>query len=207
VVWMAVVWATVHIPGPFHSSFLFVAYVIALLANTPREGERPWLPSRYVRPVLFLLLAMQIPISVHYSVEECLFPFSGAKATAEWLKSSGFASRPLVIEPDTAAPAIIAYTGVQSAYFPASHCHGSFVVFRRGREEYRQVTVEELRNLRQQSAASPVVVSHQQLPSESLKLMGIQLLYTSPHGMFWPFEDVFVYGDNSSSLKRSAGRQ
>ena len=80
-------------------------------------------------------------------------------------------------------------------------------MFRRGREEYRQVTVDELRNLRQQSAASPVVVSHQQLPSESLKLMGIQLLYTSPHGMFWPFEDVFVYGDNNSSPKRSAGRQ
>jgi len=157
--------------------------------------------------VLFLLLAMQIPISVHYSVEECLFPFSGAKATAEWLKNSGFASRPLVIEPDTAAPAIIAFTGVQSAYFPACHCRGSFVVFRRGREEYRQVTVEELRDLRLQSATSPVVVSHQQLPSESLKLMGIRLLYTSPHGMFWPFEDVFVYGDNSSSQKRSAGQQ
>ena len=52
VVWMALVWATVHIPGAFHSSFLFLAYVIALLANTPCEGERPWLPSRYARPVL-----------------------------------------------------------------------------------------------------------------------------------------------------------
>jgi hypothetical protein len=114
VMWMVGVWATVHIPGPFHSSFLFVDYVIALLANMPREGERPWLPSRYARPLLFLLLAMQIPISMHYSVEECLFPFSGAKATAEWLKNSGLLSRPLVIEPDTAAPAIIAFTGVES---------------------------------------------------------------------------------------------
>jgi hypothetical protein len=207
VMWMAGVWATVHIPGPFHSSFLFVAYVIALLANMPREGERPWLPSRYAQPLLLLLLAMQIPISVHYSVEECLFPFSGAKATAEWLKNSGLLSRPLVIEPDTAAPAIIAFTGVQSAYFPACRCRGSFVVFRRGREEYRQVTVGELRDLRQESAASPVVVSHQQLPRESLKQMGIQLLYTSPHGMFWPFEDLFVYGERSSSLGRSGGWQ
>jgi hypothetical protein len=113
----------------------------------------------------------------------------------------------LVIEPDTAAPAIIAFTGVQSAYFPACRCRGSFVVFRRGREEYRQVTVVELRDLRQQSAASPIVVSHQHLPGESLKQMGIQLLYTSPHGMFWPFEDLFVYGESSSSLGRSGGWQ
>jgi hypothetical protein len=51
------------------------------------------------------------------------------------------------------------------------------------------------------------VVSHQHLPGESLKQMGIQLLYTSPHGMFWPFEDVLVYGEYSSSLGRSGGRQ
>ena len=41
VVWMALVWATVHIPGAFHSSFLFLAYVIALLADTQCEGEHP----------------------------------------------------------------------------------------------------------------------------------------------------------------------
>jgi hypothetical protein len=119
VAWMALVWATVHIPGAFHSSFLFLAYVIALLADTQCEGEHPWLPSQFARPVLLVLLGMQIPITVQYSVEESLYPFSGAKATAEWLKDTGLASRPLVIEPDSAAPAILAFTGVRSAYFPA----------------------------------------------------------------------------------------
>jgi len=37
--------------------------------------------------------------------------------------------------------------------------------------------------------------------------MGIQLLYASPHGMFWPFEDLFVYGESGSSLGRSGGWQ
>ena len=205
VAWMALVWATVHIPGAFHSSFLFLAYVIALLADTQCEGEHPWLPSQFARPVLLVLLGMQIPITVQYSVEESLYPFSGAKATAEWLKDTGLASRPLVIEPDSAAPAILAFTGVRSAYFPTCHCTGSFVVFRRGRDEHRLVTVEEFRDLRQEAGASPVVISHQQLSVESRRQMGIQLLYTSPHGEFWPDEDLYVYGDNNFVMTKSFG--
>jgi hypothetical protein len=35
--------------------------------------------------------------------------------------------------------------------------------------------------------------------------MGIQLLYTSPHGEFWPDEDLYVYGDNNFAMTKSFG--
>jgi hypothetical protein len=79
------------------------------------------------------------------------------------------------------------------------------VVFRRGRDEHRLVTVEEFRDLQQEAGAPPVVISHQQLSVESRRQMGIQLLYTSPHGEFWPDEDMYVYGDNNFVMTKSFG--
>jgi hypothetical protein len=26
--------------------------------------------------------------------------------------------------------------------------------------------------------------------------MGLRMLFTSPHGVFWPYEDLYVYGDS-----------
>ena len=66
--WMAAVWATVHAPSPHHTSTLFVVFLVALMLNVPGKGERPWLPFRYAQPVLVVLLAMQMAMSIEYSV-------------------------------------------------------------------------------------------------------------------------------------------
>jgi hypothetical protein len=43
---------------------------------------------------------------------------------------------------------------------------------------------------------TPVVLSHWPLSVDSLQQMGLRLLYRSPHGFFWPYEDLYVYGDS-----------
>jgi hypothetical protein len=195
--WMAAVWATVHAPSPHHTSILFVVLLIALMLNVPGKGERPWLPFRYAQPVLVVLLAMQMAMSIEYSVLAWFHPFSGAEATAEWLEHAGLTERPLVVEPDYAASVVLARTGVRSAYFPTCRCQGQFVVFRQGRDDTRQVTVEEIEAIKRESGMTPVVLSHWQLSVDNLRQMGLRPLYRSPHGFFWPYEDLYVYGDKS----------
>jgi hypothetical protein len=195
-VWMAAMLATVHTPSPHHVSTLFVILLVALMLNSQAEGERPWLPFRNSRPVLVLLLAMQMVMSLECSVLEWDQPFSSAEATADWLEHSGLAQRPLVVEPDYAASVLLARTGTRSAYFPACHCQGPFVVFRKGRDETRLVSVEEIQAIKRSSGAVPVVLSHWQLSGDNLQQMGLRLLFTSPHGVFWPYEDLYVYGDS-----------
>jgi hypothetical protein len=203
-VWIAAILATVHTPSPHHVSTLFVILLVALMLNSQAEGERPWLPFRYAQPALVLLLAMQMVMSLECSVLEWDQPFSSAEATADWVEHSGLAQRPLVVEPDYAASVLLARTGVRSAYFPSCHCQGQFVVFRKGRDETRLVTVQEIEAIKWSSGAVPVVLSHWQLSSDSLQLMGLRLVFTSPHGVFWPYEDLYVYGDSSGPKSEGA---
>ena len=140
-----------------------------------------------------ILLSVQVSVCVVYFVEEWSYPFSSAKSTAEWLEREGLAHRPLVIEPDTAAPAILGYTGIASAYYPTCHCFGSYVVFRQGRDVSRQVTSKELQAQHREFGSAPVVISSWKIPDDDLQPLGLRLLYVSPHGLFWPKEDLFVY--------------
>jgi hypothetical protein len=197
--WMAAMLATVHTPSPHHVSTLFVILLVALMLNSPTQGERPWLPFRYAQPVLVLLLAMQMVMSLECSVLEWDQPFSSAEATAAWLEHAGLAQRPLVVEPDYAASVVLARTGVMSAYFPSCDCQGQFVVFRKGRDETRLVSVEEIQAIKRSSGAVPVVLSHWQLSGDNLQQMGLRLVFTSPHGVFWPYEDLYAYSDTSGA--------
>jgi hypothetical protein len=172
-------------------------FLVALMLNVPGKGERSWLPFRYAQPVLVVLLAMQMAMSIEYSVLAWFHPFSSAEATAEWLERAGQTQKPLVVEPDYAASVVLARTGVRSAYFPTCRCQGPFVVFRKGRDSNRQVTVEEIDAIKRASGTTPVVLSHWPLSADNLRQMGLRLLYRSPHGFFWPYEDLYVYGDNS----------
>jgi hypothetical protein len=68
-------------------------------------------------------------------------------------------------------------------------------VFRKGRDETRLVSVEEIQAIKRSSGAVPVVLSHWQLSGGNLQQMGLRLVFTSPHGAFWPYEDLYVYAD------------
>ena len=70
-------------------------------------------------------------------------------------------------------------------------------MFRKGRDSNRQVTMEEVDAIKRESGMTPVVLSHWPLSADNLRQMGFRLLYQSPHGFFWSYEDLYVYGDNS----------
>jgi hypothetical protein len=71
------------------------------------------------------------------------------------------------------------------------------VVFRKGRDETRRVTVEEIEVIERSSGEVPVILSHWTLSDDNLQRMGLRLVYTSPHGVFWPYEDLYAYSDAS----------
>jgi hypothetical protein len=203
-VWTAVAWATVHVPLPHHAVFLFTTFVIALMLSARDSWERPWLPPHDARLLLLTLLSLQVGLSLHSAMEEWLQPFSGAKPTAEFLVSAGLAGRPLVIQPDLSAPALLAYTGVNSAYFPTCLCRGAFVVFRRGRDLSRHVSLEELQKLHREFGSVPIVISNSSLQEDELKRLGLRLIYTSPHGWYWKDEDIFVYNSGGDATEEGS---
>jgi hypothetical protein len=194
---MAEVSVSVRIPGPFHCSFLFLAFVIALVVDAIDYQQGPARPRRIAHAALVGLLCMQIPITAHYWMQDFVFAFSGAEPTAKWLEASGLATRPLIIVADTAAPTILALDHIQSAYYPACRCRGSFVVFRAGREERRQVTATEIKAIRDQSGVTPVVLSYFEIPSAILQETGLKLAYTSPKGAFWQYENLHAYAESN----------
>ena len=203
--WMAGVWATVHVPTIFHATFISVIFVIALTLDTPRgkedtpgRKERGWGP-RFAPHVLVTVLAVQTIMCAFAICSEWSQPFSGEKATAEWLKSAGLTTRPLVIQPDLIGPAILGYSGIRSAYYPACQCSGSFVILNRHRDPNRQVTPEELRELRNRSRVAAVVISRSELPEDMLKRLGLRLVYVPPHNWFWARETIFVYDSANPS--------
>lgn len=206
--WTATVWATVHVVSPLHTSFLFVGYVIALMMDSPDQRGRSWMPAEYTSLTLLILLGIQVSICLHASVEECLYPFSGSESTAKWLESEKLTQRPLAIEPDLAAPAILGYNGIRSAYLPTCRCRGSFVVFRKGRDTHRQITIEELRALHRDFDSPPVVISAWKISGDSLQRLRLKLLYESPQGWLWDDENVFVYEwiDGATSAASVANR-
>jgi len=204
--WTLAVWNTVHLPSQFHATFLFVGYAIALMISEPEGRDRPWLPVHYAEPLLLVLLGLQVSTSIVDSAYELRYDFSGAKATAEFLLHSGLTQRPLVVEPDAAAPALLAYTGVPSAYYPDCQCRGPFVVFRRGRVFGRQITAPELEAQRRQFHAEPILIANPELTEADRKKLGLHLIYQSPHGWFWDHEDFSVY-DTSAPIGQTAATE
>jgi hypothetical protein len=191
--WTVATWATVHIPAGVHVSFLFVGYVIALMMALPENRNQSGKTRKFARSVPIILLGVQVVMCTARCLKERDFPFSGGKSTAMWLKGAGLADRPLVIQPDLAGPAILAYAGIESAYYPACLCRGSFVVFRQGRDVLRHVGLEELQAIQKEFGSAPVVISKWKLAQEETRRLGLRLEYESPGGWSWVEEDVFVY--------------
>jgi hypothetical protein len=205
VLWMLAVSATVHIPLPQHATFLTVCYAIALMMKDPGD-QSSWLPSHAVQPVLLVLLTVQLPLTALSCIEQWRQPFSGPKATAAWLQSTGLSRRPLVIQPKFLAPAILAYTELRSAYFPNCECYGSFLTYSSGWSDYRPVKLDELRRLSRETGVSPVVLSGWELPPSEVQQLNLRLRFTSPHGYAWNVENFFVYEFGEGSTNQNVGK-
>lgn len=200
--WTVEVWATVHIPLLSHSSFLMVSYAIALMFTSHESSGQSWLPSHYAQPLLLVLLSFQVSTCAFFCFQEWVSPFSGGEATSKFLERTGLVNRPLVIQPQMAGPAILGYTGMNSAYYPSCRCDGSFAVYRKGQEIYRQVTLAELRTIQRNSGEAPVVLSDVKLSEDDRTALGLHLAFTAPKSWAIYTEDVFVYeaGGTSSNV-------
>ena len=197
--WTVEVWATVHIPLLSHSSILVVIYAISLTLTSDGSSRQSWLPSDYAQPLMLVLLSLQVSTCVFFCYQEWVSPFSGGEATSKFLERTRLLNRRLVIQPQMAGPAILGYTGVNSAYYPSCRCDGSFAVYRKGQEIFRQVTLEEIQALRRSSGMAPVVISGVKIDEGDVTSLGLHLVYTAPKSWAVYTEDVFVYEASSTS--------
>ena len=180
--WMIAVWATVHVPSAIHASFLLIAFVISLTMTSTGVTPRTFLSARRTKPILLVILGIQLFACFILSTVGDPLSVSEAKATADWIKEAGLSNRPLVIEPDFAASPILAYTGIDFAYFPACRCRGSFIVFRNTRETERQITSGELDELQHQYGSHPIVITMRPLIDADRKHLGLRLLHVQYGG-------------------------
>ena len=205
--WTAAVVATVRIPLETHASQIVVGYVVALMINRPEDYVGSWFPPYAAQPILLAILSIQVSLCLQYSVKEWFSLFSAGKSTAQWLKAAGLTTRPLVIEPEIAAPTILAYTGISSAYVPGCKCNRTFLLYRVGWDSERQVSPEELQALTSKFGLSPVVISGWELTERDLHHLRLQLLYEPPRAWAYQNENVFVYGVVDHANSESAAAQ
>jgi hypothetical protein len=198
VLWMIFVVPTVRVPNATHASFVIVAFIVALFISGDEIHAGSWMPQYAAGPILTVFLAMQILICAQFCFQEWSKPFSAGKAVAEWIEKEGLTTDPLVVQPELPAPAVLAYTGIQTAYFPACRCNRPFVLYSQGFDSERSVTREELQSLENSTGKFPVVLSQWQINQEDQKQLGLHLAYVSPKGWAFVNEDVFVYAADAS---------
>jgi hypothetical protein len=192
IAWLAAVTATVRVAQQTHCTFLIISFAIALMLGAS-EGGKSWVPSYAAHPLLLVFLGVQIPLTVFFVIKEFREPFSGARATAEWLKSAGLEHRPIVIEPAISAPAMVGYLGVPSVFLPNCDCRGSFLEYRGSWATSVQVTRDELRELSRESGSTPVVLSNWEISAAETNNLGLKLEFKSPKGWDWNYETFYVY--------------
>jgi len=184
---------TVRRPLETHLTLLVTSYIIALFMRRAEDGLGSWLPEYVGQPVLITILAMQVLICAQFALKEITHPFSAGKSVADWIEREGLAEHPLVSQPEIAAPAVLAYTGIRTVYFPACRCSRPYVLYRSGWENERRVTRSELDALRVSTGLSPILLSKWALSEDERKQMGLRLGFESPPGWGFVNEDVYVY--------------
>ena len=191
--WSAAVVFTVRRPLLTHATLLAVTYIIALMMRRQEDEPGAALPDYASQPLLVTVLSMQVFACVLFCFKETTGPFSSAKAVAEWIKSAGLLHHPLVSQPELAAPAVMAYTGAASVYFPGCQCSRPYLIYSRGWQSERSVTLAELNALRSSTGLNPVLLSGWALTESDQKKMGLRLGFKSPEGWAWDNENVNVY--------------
>ena len=193
---------TVQVAQITHCTFLIVGFATALMIDASDNGK-PWLPSYAAQPLMLVFLGVQIPLTAFFILKEFREPFSGAKATVQWLKSSGLGARPLVIEPAMSAPAVVGYLGASSAYLPSCNCYKSFFDYREG--SHPKITRDQLRTLTDETGLAPVVLSNWEIAPGDAAALGLKLQFVSPKGWDWDYENFYVYESDQPPTLKLAG--
>jgi len=191
--WSTAAVLTVRRPLLTHATLLTVIYIIALFIRRQEDGVGSSLPSYAAQPLLITVLSMQVFGCSQFYLKEITGPFSSGKAVAEWIESAGLVQHPLISQPELAAPAVMAYTGAASVYFPGCQCSRPYILYSRGWQSERSVTPEEFNALRNSTGLAPVLLSGWLLNEMELKKMGLRLAFSAPQGWAWDNETVNIY--------------
>jgi hypothetical protein len=191
--WSTAAMLTVRRPLLTHATLLAVIYIIALFLRREEDGLGSILPSYAAQPVLVTILSMQVFACVQFCLKEITGPFSSGEAVARWIKSAGLAQHPLISQPELAAPAVMAYTGAATVYFPGCECSRPYILYSRGWQSERSVTPEEFNALKNSTGLDPVLLSGWLLNDAESNKIGVHLAFSSPQGWAWDNETVNVY--------------
>ncbi len=144
-----------------HGGHMWLAFIAIMWLLSTQIGWQQL--AKPIKVVFILLLAAQLYAAGVATVKEIAYPFSGGKATAEFVEQAGFSNYRVIGHVDNAVSAFTAYYG-KPVYYPVSRSNGTFVIWSDVRKfdkigEYLQ---QEENTLRQQ-ALHTIIVTHQSL--------------------------------------------
>ena len=158
-----------------HFSLLLVGCV--WLARKSRPQPPPWAPSR----VLFAAtMLVQVYCGVRVLGADIADPFSGAKATASFIRDNGLADAPLVGAADHPVSAIAGYLDREMTWAENGET-GQTVVFHNRRKDASMLDLLEMgRSVAEKTGKDPVLVTN--FPIRMREFRGAQVtpLYDSP---------------------------
>jgi len=190
----AVFAVTVRIPPVRHYGLIICALIIALMMDAiGAKGQHERRISGLRSSALFALLALQVFGSVTASAVDLVRPFSEAKETALWMRSTGLNRNPIVITPDLVTSSVVGYMERDKVYYPECQCFGSFVLWNRTRNPDRMLTVGELEVLARTSPLPPIVIENSLLDEASTTRLRLHLLRAFDRHPMYANECFYVY--------------
>lgn len=176
------------------------------------ESGRTWLRdnnfassiSNYAReltvPLFLSMLALHMVYGIYCYSMDFAYPFSQSKAVAEYLKSNGLASAPMVTAPDRIGTGVNALLNRKSIHLEKG-AEGSFVISRPSEQVTSwAVTVPKLKEIVKQHNGSVLFLLIRPVPSNLFKDAGmkVQLLETFQNSLE-ETQDLFLYRVTQSS--------
>lgn len=187
--------ATVRDPYPHHLSFIFDAFLFALMIGACNAGDKrgSWFSEAASSTVILGILGIQAVGGVYASVSAWNHPHGQGKEIAVWLKQRGLDRNPLALDSDHALP-VLGYLERPSAYSTQCQCFGSYVAWSGIHRDAGIISADDLKRARANSPL-PVIVIHagQKLdPATTRKLDLVEILSFESGGADWRDEEAYT---------------
>lgn len=182
---------TVHIPSPRHYGFLLIALLLAFFVESSENrdaNEQGW----GARGLLIAMLAVQVVAALGISAMDLALPYAAGKQVSTFLEERGLSNNPLVLEPPAHGTVELGYLERPTAYYPACHCMGSFMIYKNTWDQGREVTRPELDALYAGAHEPVVVVTSTPFKADEVQTLGLSPLQFFERVIFTQ-ERAYVY--------------
>jgi hypothetical protein len=125
------VFSIVYGAATWHRGLVFVVFIAAVwIGREPVDGrEKPLASVAALRRVTVLVLTIQVAGALAAVWQNAGRPLSQSRATAMFIRDSGWGRDPLVATTDYAGSAVVGHLGAARAYYANVSRWGSFVVW------------------------------------------------------------------------------